>query len=124
MKQFGTVVNCMDGRVQIPVLTYLQARFGVDWIDSITEPGPIKILAENTDKFLVQSILDRLTISVKKHGSVGVAIVGHYDCTGNTVPRETQVEQLHQSQQFLRRYYPELPILLLWVDEHWQVSEI
>ena len=37
---FCTVVNCMDGRVQLPVIRYLQERFEVPYVDSITEVGP------------------------------------------------------------------------------------
>ena len=36
---FCTAVNCMDGRVQLPVTSYLQERFNVEHVDSITEPG-------------------------------------------------------------------------------------
>lgn len=36
----------MDGRVQLPVIKYLQDRFKVQYVDTITEPGPNLILAE------------------------------------------------------------------------------
>ena len=73
---FYTAINCMDGRVQQPVLDYLRERFGVDHVDMITEPGPNRILAEGEPAHLVESIVSRLRISVEQHGSVGVAIVG------------------------------------------------
>jgi len=28
--KFGTVINCIDGRVQYPVMDYLQRAFGMD----------------------------------------------------------------------------------------------
>ncbi|HOP76783.1 MAG TPA: hypothetical protein PLD05_04790 [Thermogutta sp.] len=37
---FATVVNCMDGRTQGPVISYLKERFGVDYVDNSTEAGP------------------------------------------------------------------------------------
>jgi len=90
MSSFCTVVNCMDGRVQLPVIRYLQRRFNVNHVDTITEPGPNLILANQDDKAGVQSILRRVQISVKKHESVGIALVGHHDCAGNPTQEEEQ----------------------------------
>ena len=72
----------MDGRVQLPVIEYLKKYFNVEYVDSITEPGPNLILAEQNDINYLNSISKRLDISVKKHGSVGIAIIGHFDCAG------------------------------------------
>ena len=124
MAKFGTAINCMDGRVQLPVINYLMEHFDVEWIDAITEPGPCRILAENTDVTLVQSILNRLAISVHKHGSVGIAIVGHYDCAGNPASKKDQLKQIHQSIKLLEDYCDGLPVLGLWVDENWQVENV
>lgn len=121
---FCTAINCMDGRVQLPVIRYLQARFGVSFVDTITEPGPNRILADRADVRTVQAILDRLAISVQKHASVGIAVVGHHDCAGNPAPREAQILHLQEAVRFLQTHYPTLPILALWVDENWTVTEI
>ena len=47
-KKFGTAINCMDGRVQEPVAKFLKEIYGIDFVDTITEPGPVKILSENS----------------------------------------------------------------------------
>ena len=121
---FCTTINCMDGRVQLPVINYLQKRFKADYVDSITEPGPIAILAKQTNKFLVESIFTRLKISVDHHHSVGIAVVGHYDCAGNPVLKNIQVSQVKDSIKLIRQYYPNMDIIGLWVDENWQVEEL
>ena len=122
--QFCAVINCMDGRVQVPVITYLQQRFQAEYVDSITEPGPIRILAEQQDPVALESILHRLKISVDKHGSEGVAVVGHHDCAGNPVGRDEQMEQIERSLQFLRGRFAGLELIGLWVDEQWKVHEV
>ena len=43
--RFGTAVNCMDGRVQEPVLAWLKERYELEHVDMITEAGPDKALA-------------------------------------------------------------------------------
>ena len=94
---FATVVNCMDGRTQLPVIEYLKKKYGVDYVDSITEPGPIKILAERTYLTIIDQIKKRVGISVEKHGSRHIAVVGHHDCAGNPTDQETQLKQIDAS---------------------------
>ncbi len=84
-KKFGTAINCMDGRVQAPVADWVKNRFGVDYVDMITLPGPDKVLAERAD---VRDIYDRAEISVKKHGSKIIVLAGHHNCVGNAVDKE------------------------------------
>ena len=36
---FATAINCMDGRVQLPVIKFLQERFKAEYVDIISEPG-------------------------------------------------------------------------------------
>ncbi len=122
--QFCTVINCMDGRVQIPVITFLQHRFKAEFVDSITEPGPIRILAEQEDLDRIQAILDRLKISIQGHGSQCVAVVGHDDCAGNPAGRAEQMEQIERSLQFLRSRFEGIEMIGLWVDESWKVHEV
>lgn len=46
---FCTVINCIDGRVQMPVNQYMQQRFKVKYVDTITEPGPNLILVRKNE---------------------------------------------------------------------------
>ncbi|MBS3810159.1 MAG: hypothetical protein KGY38_08400 [Desulfobacterales bacterium] len=121
---FCTVINCMDGRVQLPVIRYLQNRFNVLNVDSITEPGPNLILANQADQNLVQSILRRVRISVEKHASAGIALAGHHDCAGNPAGEEEQRSHLAAGIAFLRSHYQTIPIIGLWVDENRAVNEV
>jgi hypothetical protein len=114
----------MDGRVQLPVIRYLQKRFGAEYVDSITDAGPNLVLSEGRITPRVQAILERLKISIEKHGSVGVAIVGHYDCAGNPAPAEAQIIHIHKGKQLLREYCGDIEVIGLWVDEDFRVHEV
>ena len=122
--RFCTSVNCMDGRVQLPVITYLQRRFAADYVDVISEPGPNRILGRSSDRLLCASIVQRIQISVEKHGSVGIAVAGHHDCAGNPAGIQDQTADTLAAVVYLRRHFPALPIIALWVNEQWEVSEI
>ena len=122
--KFVTTVNCMDGRTQIPVNTYLKKKYSADYVDTITEAGPNLILAEGKPVDLLQSILNRLKISIEAHQSVGVAIVGHHDCAANSASRDDQVLQIQQAINRLSPHCEGLEIIGLWVDSHWEVHQI
>ena len=114
----------MDGRVQLPVIQYLQKRFDVEYVDSITEAGPNLILAKQKNAALVQAILVRLNISINKHNSVGIAIVGHQDCAGNSAPYEEQIRHIRESVQFLHNQHENTEVIGLWIDSDFEVHEI
>ena len=122
--KFCSVINCMDGRVQLPVIKYLQKRFNVEYVDSITEAGPNLILSEGKNIDSIQGILNRLEISVKKHNSIGIGIVGHHDCAGNPTTRDIQIAQIQKAIKMLRRHYENIDIVGLWVDKNWEVHEV
>lgn len=122
--RFCTAINCMDGRTQVPVNDFMRRRFGAAYVDTITEPGPIRILAGQEDARLVESVLHRINISVEKHGSRAICVVGHHDCAGNPVDKTVQLDQVRQSIEMLRGRYPEVEIIGLWVDDQWVVEEV
>ena len=123
--KFATVINCMDGRVQIPVNEYLRTKLNVDYIDTITEAGPILILSENKDKGIIENIFKRISVSTELHKSKNIFIVGHYDCTGNPKDKQAQLNQLKKSISLIsKNINEELSISGLWVDENFIVSEV
>ena len=124
MPTFCTAINCMDGRVQTPVIAFLRQRFNADYVDMITEPGPNGILAAGEDAATVESILRRVLLSVEKHGSVGVAVVGHHDCAGNPGPKDEQLAQVRKAKALLREYFQNPIVIGLWVDVDWQAHEV
>ena len=121
---FGTAINCMDGRVQLPVINYRMERFGVEYIDSVTEPGPVKVLAEQIDQALLDSISNRVSISTNKHGSKSIAICAHADCAGNPVDDQTQKHQLKKATDVLKDKFPGIEVLALWLDINWDIYEL
>lgn len=122
-KSFACAINCMDGRTQEPVIAYLKKKLGVDYVDAVTEPGPILHLAEGTPLW-VNNIKACCDISVEKHHAQAIAIVSHYDCAGNPVPKEIQMDHLRKAVIQVRSWYPAIPIFGVWVDDSWTVHEV
>jgi len=123
-KGFATAINCMDGRVQLPVRDFLKKKYKVDYVDMVTEPGPDGILAANQDKLALESIKRRVDISTGKHGSKHIAIVGHHDCVGNPVDKETHLAHIRGAIKAVELWGFNAEVIGLWVDDKWKVSEV
>jgi len=121
---FATAINCMDGRTQLPVIEYMKETCGVDYVDTITEPGPDGILGDKKDLTLVESIRRRVEISVQKHGSKNVAIVAHHDCAGNPVDPKVHLDQAERAVELVRSWGFGCEVVALWLGEDFKVHLI
>jgi carbonic anhydrase len=119
--KFGTAINCIDGRVQEPVINWMKVRYGLDYVDMITEPGPVRLIAK-ADPVALESIKRRILISTDKHHSDVIAVVGHHDCAGNSVPREQQAEQIRKSIELLKTWNLNTKLVGIYVSDTWLVT--
>ncbi len=117
---FCTLINCMDGRVQLHCNPWMRERFCTDHVDTITAPSPVKRLATND----APELQDYVRISVKKHGSQAIAIAAHPECAGNPVNKEIQLEELEKSVARLKVEFPHVEVIALWVELDGTVEEI
>jgi carbonic anhydrase len=120
---FYTAITCIDGRIHNSVISYLQKRFEIEYVDLITEPGAVAFLAGEVDSPEAQSIFRRTEISLSAHSTKRIAITAHDDCAGNPVAPKEQQDQLRLARDLLANKY-RLPTIALWVDNNWQVNEI
>jgi len=122
--RFVTAINCMDGRVQMPVLEWMRREYGADYVDMVTEAGPNRTLAEGQSSSDAISIRRRVEISVVKHASNVVAVVGHHDCAGNPAPAETQIKQIRASVEAVSSWGLRARVIGLWVDDQWNIHKV
>jgi hypothetical protein len=120
---FGTAINCMDGRVQEPVINWLKAAYNVDYIDMITEPGPDKVVSEGSLE-AERSIKAKVAISVEIHDSKVIAVAGHVDCAGNPVSDDEHKRQILESVEKIKSWNLGLPVVGLWINHEWQVERL
>lgn len=120
---FGSLLSCIDGRIQRPVRDFLVTRFGVPHVDTITRAGIVKHLTSGYDP-ATNAIIGDLEASLTAHGSTQLALVAHHDCAGNPVDDETQQSQLRDGAEYFRRRYPQLEVVGLWVGDKWTVEVI
>lgn len=117
----ATCLNCMDGRVQLPVLQWIKKNYPVDFVDVITEAGMDNVLSNQKD---ISEVLRSITISVNVNRSTRLFVVGHYDCRGNPVEEGVHRRQIKNAVSRLKGHWPSHEIVGLWVNKDWQVEVI
>ncbi len=113
---FATVLNCMDGRVQLLASAAVRAAFGVAYVDTITHPGIVRYVSDQTDTPETATMLANVRISINKHGSRAIAVAAHDHCAGNPVSDDAQKAQLGRGVRFLAAQFPDCEIVGLWVS--------
>jgi len=121
--RFGTLVTCIDGRVQRPTIIWMREQYNIDFVDVISEPGPDKLLAE-ADPNIVVSVEKKVAFSVRAHVSRIVGICGHFDCAGNPAMPDEHREQIRQSVQLARSWNLPAQVVGLWLNENWQIEVV
>lgn len=120
---FATAINCMDGRVQLPVIQWVTETHGVHFVDMVTEPGADGALARRCmDRTL--AIQERVRLSVQAHGSRLVVVVGHHDCAGNPVSDEEHLEHIRQAVAVVRSWALPAKVIGLWVGRNWWAEPV
>jgi hypothetical protein len=108
--RFATIVTCIDGRIQHPLSDWAKEHLAVDYIDTITEPGPDFAIAAAREASLA-ALVAKIRLSQHAHGSSALVIAGHSDCAGNPVSEADHHEQLRRAVAKLALRLPRTRIL-------------
>lgn len=120
MSDFVTCLNCMDGRTQKPLIEWLEQNHNAGYVDMITEAGMDGYIANNSE--LAAGLRAKIDISIKKHGSNRIFVVGHHDCGGHPVDEATHREHIIEAVKKIRTVYSGCRVTGLWVSDKWQVE--
>lgn len=120
---FGTLVTCIDGRVQRPTILWMRDRFNLDYVDVISEPGPDKLMAEGWPND-VTPVRTKVGFSIKAHASRMVALCGHYDCAGNPATPDEHRAQISAGVRLLRSWDLGADVVGLWLNEQWEIEVV
>ncbi len=128
---FFTTVGCMDGRAQAVVAEYGLKKFGAKFADTITEAGFVGQLANNPQESLLDSIKNKLDISLGKHRSKGIVVHGHQECAGNPVGEEKHKGDIRKTVQVVQSLInSSVPVVGVFVKRSqkdpktWETEEI
>jgi len=121
-KEYATCLNCIDGRVQLPVIHWIQENYGIKYVDMITAPGINGIFAEENCE--ITGLLEKINISQEVHLTKHIFIVGHHDCLANPVNDENHIKQICEAINVIKKYNCSAIIVGLWVDSEFSVHKV
>jgi len=122
MEKRAVCLNCMDGRVQIPVINFIKDTYKLDNVDMITDPGMDGLLSN--DALPLDEYIRKIGISIRVNNAVMIAVVGHHDCRGNPVSEAQHKDQIAAGVTRLKNEFREMNIIGLWVNSDWKVSKL
>jgi len=120
---FATSINCIDGRIQLPVSNWIKQKYSVDYVDVITHPGSDKIMGEKNIEG-ISEIKTKTLVSINAHNSKLVVISGHHDCAGNPVSKETHLTQIKKSINIIKSWNLSVTVIGVWINDQWEIEEI
>lgn len=121
---FAAAVTCIDGRVHEPVVAWARRRFGVAYVDLLTEPGPDLALCCG-DEAALAHLRTHLGVSSRAHRPGALVIAGHADCAANPVSDDEHRDHVRRALARARRWAPPgMPVVGVWVDDQGRVEEI
>jgi len=131
-ESFFTTVGCMDGRAQEAVAQFGRQRFGAQFPDTITETGLVrKLTKDSPDQGLIDSIKNKLDISLEKHHSKGIIVHGHQECVGNPVSDDEHKDDIRKSVQKIKSLIKSsVPVIGVFVKRSsqnaskWEIEEV
>lgn len=122
--KFGTAINCIDGRTQEPVIDFMKQKYGIDGVDMVTFPGVDGVISSLGNFNTIALIRNAVSISIEKHGSRIIAVVGHFDCAGNPGNREHHYAHIRKAVQQVSSWNFDAKIVGFYVNDKWQIEEV
>lgn len=123
--KFGTAINCIDGRTQEVVIDHMKQKFSIDGVDMVTFPGADGILANKEHSEENIALVRRaVSISVEKHGSRIIAVVGHYDCAGNPGDRNHHYVHIQRAMLEVSSWNFPAQVIGFYVNDKREIEEL
>lgn len=113
-------LNCIDGRIQLPVIQWIKDNYGMDYVDMVTEPGIDGLLSDEANS--IDGINRKIGISIEKNDASIIFIAAHHDCRGNPVSEAEHKEQVLLSRDRLKKVFLGVEVEGLWVNSEWNVE--
>jgi len=121
--RFGTAINCIDGRTQQVVIDYMKQNYEVDVVDMLTFPGADRIFSDPERLPEVALAKRAISISIEKHNSKVIEVVGHYDCAGNPGDKAHHYAHIRKAVQEVSSWNLSARVIGLYVNDKWKIEE-
>ena len=122
--KFGTAINCIDGRTQEPVIDFMKQKYDIDGVDMVTFPGVDGVISNRENSDEIAFIRNAVSISIEKHRSRIIAVVGHFDCAGNPGNREHHYANIQRGVHEVSSWRFHAQVVGFYVNDKKQIEEV
>jgi hypothetical protein len=123
--RFGTAINCIDGRTQQVVIDYMKHKYNIDGVDMVTFPGADGIFSSaEQHSGEISHIRRAVSISIERHGSRIIAVVGHYDCAGNPGDSKHHYMHIRRAVSEVSSWNLQAQVIGLYVNDKREIEEV
>ena len=122
--RFGTAINCIDGRTQEPVIDFMKQKYNIDGVDMVTFPGVDGVISNQENSDEIAFIRNAVSISIEKHLSRIIAIVGHFDCAGNPGNREHHYAHIQRAVNEVSSWSFHAQVVGFYVNDKKEIEEV
>jgi hypothetical protein len=122
--RFGTAINCIDGRTLQVVIDHMKQNYNIDGVDMVTFPGADGLFSNGDNSEEIALIRRAVSISIEKHGSRIIAVVGHYDCAGNPSDREYHYMHIRVAMREVSSWNLHAQVIGLYVNAKREIEEL
>ena len=122
--RFGTAINCIDGRTQEPVIDFMKQKYNIDGVDMVTFPGVDGVISNGENSDEIGLIRNAVSISIEKHLSRIIAIVGHFDCAGNPGNREHHYAHIQRAVNEVSSWSFLAQVVGFYVNDKKEIEEV
>ena len=122
--RFGTAINCIDGRTQEPVIDFMKQKYNIDGVDMVTFPGVDGVISNRENSDEIAFLRNAVSISIEKHRSRIIAVVGHFDCAGNPGNREHHYEHIQSAVHEVSSWRFHAQVVGFYVNDKKQIEEV
>lgn len=102
----------------------MKKNFGIDGVDIVTFPGADGIFSDKARTTEVALARRAVSISVEKHGSNVIAVVGHHDCAGNPGDMNYHHGQIRRAIEEVSSWNLHSVVVGLYLNEKWHVEKV
>jgi carbonic anhydrase-like protein len=122
--KFGTAINCIDGRTQEPVIDFMKEKYHLDGVDMVTFPGVDGTISNKENSDVIELIHNAVSISIEKHRSAIIAIIGHFDCAGNPGDAEHHYAHIRKAVAEISTWNFHAQLVGLYVNDKREIEEV
>ena len=123
-QRFAALIDCTSKAMGWEFFPYLREKLKVDYVDLIVPPKPNEVVLLFENKSIIETLKIKLLLSIQKHETALLVLVGDPSCKGKELPLEQFKKHVLQAAKLIKAWRLPVTILGLWQHKDQKIQEI